>query len=127
MQRLWTARIMLGLAAFLSLLLALSLPAPRLATTAQSWTQLALLILFILSVLAAVLVSRRPAVGWPLCLAMGAGGLVMLVWSGWPLLLARILREGVTMRALSAPFPLALWSSLVIAGACAFGWARTRQ
>jgi hypothetical protein len=127
MQRLWIARLMLALAAFLSLLLALALPAPRLATTAQSWTQLALLLLFLLSLLAAVLVSWRPAVGWPLCLAIGACGLVMLVLSAWPLLFARAVREGATAQALSASIPLTLWSALVVAGACGLGWARTRQ
>jgi hypothetical protein len=54
------AYVLLALSAVLSLLLALSLPVPQRATTAQSWLQLALLLLFLLSILAAVLHSGAP-------------------------------------------------------------------
>jgi hypothetical protein len=122
MPRRWIARIMLGLASLLSLLLALALPTPRLATTGELWAQFTLLLLSGFSLLAVFLIARRPDVGWPITLAIGLGGLAMLLWSGRSLFL--VVRNGGTALALGTIIPMVLWSSLVIAGACAVGWVR---
>jgi|SRR6185369_10251182 len=115
MRRL-TARILLFLAALLSLLLSLSLPAPGNATPGQTSAQLALFALSVLSVIAAVLLFLRPAAGREITLTIGAAGLAMLGWTGWPLFLS--LREGGSMHVSSVAVPLVLWSSLVVAGVC---------
>jgi len=122
MARLWIARIMLGYSTLVAILLALSIPRPSLATTAQLWTQGLLLAVSGACLAGLVLLTRRPRIGWRITGAVGLVGVLMLCWRGWAWL--QFARSGGTPQMIGTLVTLSLWLALVIAGACSLGRGR---
>jgi|GEM_PF-2486017 len=116
MARLWILRVMLAYSMVLALLLSFSLPSPGSATGAELLLQVSLLVLSGACLVALLLLTRRPDIGWRIAGVVGLFGVLMLCLRGWALLL--LLRTGGPQQLASALVSLSLGIALVVAGAC---------